>query len=411
MRRFDAMGPFVHRAAVCVAVLGLAACPAKESRRTDRTPEHARPEERDADAEPDGQAGRADAASDESRHTVVFADRTSQGYLLLVEGERPAIPDREALQALVRRKLGRTPAADEPELELLLGLIATEPSTAPRTLEERTGSSDTGAPPDLLGLHIDVLAVHSEKGDLISPELFGDPILTRALDPSQRASLAARRWAILLRADYRNQHAVRGLRLLQTLVRLVAADRDALIHDPDTGETVDETTFTQRRLRTTLGNVADQVAVVPFPDPAHPQRVRLITRGMRRFGSVDLELGGLPPDPGVLQRATHLMHGLAYSMVQLGEYDTSGYSVELDAIVTVRHEDVVRAYAGQPTQPQRCDGCPAAIDLHLVERPPEPHDPRDHVVARIVAPRSVSDAPDYDHVAWAEQTITNLMGS
>jgi hypothetical protein len=395
------------RTILLLTLLVTAGCPGNTSRRGTPSPEQtpaSKPPQEDAVETPSDPA-----AAQDDQHTVVFADRTSQGYLLLVEGGRPDVPEREALQALVRSRLGS--AEDEPELELLLQLIAMEPSMAPRKLEDRTGSTEAGSPSDLLGLHVDVLPVHGSDGDLISPEVFADPILTRALDPAQRSSLARRRWAILLRADYRNQHAVRGLRLLQTLVRLVAADRDALVHDPDTGETVDEPTFTRRRLRASLGNIADQVAVVPFPDPEHTGRVRLTTRGMRKFGSVDLELAGLPPDPALLQRATHLVHGLAYAMVGLGEYDTSGYAVALSEVVTLRHEDVVRAYAGQPEQPPRCVGCPATIDVHLVERPSEPHDPRGHVVARIVAPRSRSEAPDYDHPTWVVSAVSNLLGS
>jgi hypothetical protein len=396
----------MRRSLLLAALAAIAtACPGKDNRRSAPTPEQ--PQASPKDHEDTETLEQTSVASD--RHTVVFADRTSQGYLLLVEGDRPEVPSRDALQELVRRELGAV--EDEPELDLLLLLIAMEPSSAPRTLEERAGAGTEGdAPPDLLGLHVDVLALGGGDDSPIGPEVLGDPILTRALDPSQRASLASRRWAILLRADYRNQHAVRGLRLLQTLVRLVAADRRALIHDPDTGETVDVATFTQRRLRATLGNVADQVAVVPFSDPDHPDRLRMTTRGMRKLGSVDLELGGLPPDPAFLQRATHLVHGLAHAMVGLGEYDVSGYAVELSEVVTLRHDDVVRAYAGQPQQPPRCKGCPAVIDLHLVERPSEPHDPRGHVVARIVAPRSRSDAPDYDHVAWVEDAVARLLG-
>ena len=390
---------------VILALVALGGCPTKATKDNRRADEpaptsDARAEEADEQVDPARQR-------EEGRHTVVFADRTSQGYLLLVEGERPEVPRREALQELARRKLAA--AEDEPELEILLELIGTEPSSAPRTLDERVANADPSKQPDLLGFHVDVLPVHGSEG-VVSAELLTDPILTRALDPAQRASLARRRWAILLRADYRNQNAVRGLRLLQTLVRIVAVEHDALIHDPDIGETVDEAIFTQRRLRSTLGNVADQVAVVPFPDPAHPQHVRLSTRGMRRFGSVDLELGGLPPDPAVLQQATHLVHGLAHQMVRLGEYDSSGYAVELDPVVTIAHEDVARAYAGQSSQPPRCQSCPGRVDVHLVERDPEPHDPSDHVVARIVAPRSLSDAPDYDHLAWARRAVTDLLG-
>src|SRR5699024_1870680 len=120
------------------------------------------------------------------------------------------------------------------------------------------------------------------------------PILTRGLTEEQRKSALGRSWALLLRADYRNQHAVRGLRLHQTLVRVVAERYGALIHDPDTRETMNVEPFTERRLRAAAGNVADQIAIVPFIDRNDDKLLRLATRGMRRFGSVDVELDGLP---------------------------------------------------------------------------------------------------------------------
>jgi hypothetical protein len=236
-------------------------------------------------------------------------------------------------------------------------------------------------------------------------------VLVRELLPAERASLAERRHGLLLRADYRNQHAVRGLRLLQTLVRLVAADRDALVHDPDTGETMGVEAFTRRRLQAGLGNIADQVAIVPFGDKLHGEPfVRLTTRGMRRFGCFDLELDGLPRDQAVLQQATFLLHGLALQMVRQGEVDPSGFAVELDEEVEITRADVVQAYARQQGAVPTCDGCPGRVALHLVERSAEPHDPQSHLVVRVVAPRPDSDARDYDHPAWVRAAITKLLG-
>lgn len=348
-------------------------------------------------------------ASVESTHHVVFADRTSQAYLLLLTSDNPR-PTRESLAELVRAKLSA--AEDEPEAKLLLELVATEPqpSLADPSLsaEERQSLQHR----DLLGLHLDLLPVApAGEEPLIPLEALRDPISTRELSEDERASLPARRHALVLRAHYRNRHGVRGLRLLQTLVRIVAADRGALIHDPDTGETLGPSAFTRRRLQSTVGNVADQVVVVPFSDPRHGEGfVRLSTRGMRRFGSVDLELDGLPRDPAALDAATHLIYGMAYRMVRMGEYDREGYAVEVDDVVTLTHDDLTQAYAGRSAELPRCEGCPQRIDAHLVERPSEPHDPIEHVVARIVAPREQSDAPDYDHPAWVRGALADLLG-
>lgn len=342
-------------------------------------------------------------------HTVVFADRTSQGYLLLVDDAHDDPPTRADLQFLVRSKLGAK--ADEPELQLLLELIETEPAP---TRAPTPGEPADGRPRptrDLLGLHVEVLPLHGEQ-ELVPTSVLTDPVLTRELSPEERSSLAKRRSALLLRADYRNQYAVRGLRLLQTLVRLAAIDRKALVHDPDTGETMGVEAFTRRRLQSSLGNVADQIAVVPFPDPRHGEGfVRLTTRGMRRFGSVDLELDGLPREPELLQRATDLLYGLAYVMVRLGEFDRSGYAVELDEVVEIAHADIVQAYGTRGSQvPPACGECAGEVAVHLVERPTEPHDPGDHVVARVVAPREDSDAKAYDQKQWVRDAVAAIFG-
>ncbi len=338
-------------------------------------------------------------------HVVVFADRTSQAYLLLLPPEQATAPTREQLQTLVKAKLAT--AADEPELELLLQLIATEPKP------DLSGPQLDGAPRaarDLLGLDIDVLEVTGTKGAVGQASL-QDPVLTRALTPEQRASLPARTKAVMLRASYRNRFAVRGLRLLQTLTRVVASERDALVYDPDTGETVGVETFTQRRLKSSLHNIAEQIAVVPFLDKTNPDGVRLTTRGMRRFGSPDLELDGLPRDPAVLQRATDLLNGLAANMVVLGEFDSTGYAVELDQLVEVEVDDVRRAYGNDAEHVPDCGAsCPGGTVVHLVERPAEPHDPTDHVVVRVIAPRERSDSVDYDHETWVRESLNDVFG-
>jgi hypothetical protein len=342
-------------------------------------------------------------------HVVVFSDRTSQGYLLLVDDAHKQTPTRSDLQFLVRSKLGAE--ADEPELRLLLELIETEPAPTRVPGPDDPADGRPRATRDLLGLHVEVLPLQGDN-ELIPTSLLTDPVLTRELSPEERASLAKRRHALLLRADYRNQYAVRGLRLLQTLVRIAARDRHALVHDPDTGETMNVDAFTRRRLQSSLGNVADQIAVVPFSDPRHGEGfVRLATRGMRRFGSVDLELDGLRRDPELLQRASDLLYGLAYEMVRLGEFDSSGYAVELDEVVTVEHGDIVQAYGTRGSQvPPACSDCAGEVVVHLVERAAEPHDPANHVVTRVVAPREQSDAADYDHPRWVRESVAAIFG-
>lgn len=344
-------------------------------------------------------------------HRVVFADRTSQAYLLLVDAAHSGPVARDALADLVRRKLSAPER--EPEVALLVDFVETPPLTIDPKLVA-SAQAPSGSPretSDLLGLHVEVLPRSGPSGPVIAPAVLRDPILTRELEPHEHTSLPTRTHAILLRADYRNRFGVRGLRLLQTVVELLAAERAAVIHDPDTGETMSAKAFSRRRLLSSLGNVADQVAVVPFADPRHGEGyVRLSTRGMRRFGSADLEIDGLARDPVLLQRATDLLYGLGYDMVQLGEFDASGYSVELDEVVTVTREHVERAYGQRRTQPPACDDCPEEVDVHLVERAAEPHDPNGHVVVRVVAPRPTSDAAGYDHPAWVRRAVAEVFG-
>ena len=338
-------------------------------------------------------------------HVVVFADRTSQAYLLLRPPGERAVPTREGLANLVKAKLAT--AGDEPELALLLELIATEPKQDPRALE---ADGSPRATRDLLGLDLDILPISGSKG-AVGDATLTDPVLTRLLTDDERANLVGRNEALLLRAEYRNQFAVRGLRLLQTLTRVVALDEDALIHDPDTGETMGVRAFSDRRLKSSLANVAQQIAVVPFPDRMFPDAIRLTTRGMRRFGSPDLELDGLPRDPKVLQRATDLLNGLALQMVLLGEFDSTGYAVELAQTVTVGVDDVISAYGSNASHVPDCgEACPGEVDVHLVERTPEDHDPTDHMVVRVIAPREVSDSVDYDHPKWVRAMLSDVFG-
>jgi len=400
----------IARLRFAALALVLAACPARREEGGGQTPPSEPTKEATPPAiDPPATTTHEDDA-DESAHHVVFSDRTSQSYLLLLPGSPKAAPTREALGELVKRKLAS--AEDEPEVALLLDLVATEPRPLQSDPALDVGERNEIRHADLLGLHIALLPIAPPGEEpLISPAALGDPIATRELSEADRASLPARRHALVLRAHYRNRYGVRGLRLLQTLVRIVAADRKALIHDPDTGETMDVAVFTRRRLQSTLGNVADQVVVVPFPDPRHGEGfVRMSTRGMRRFGSVELELDGLPRDAAVLEAASQLLQGLAYRMARAGEYDQQGFAVEVDDEIELTHADVAQAYASRTERVAHCDGCPERVRVHLVERPAEPHDPIEHVVARVVAPRLLSASPTYDHPAWVRKAIDDLLG-
>ncbi len=351
-----------------------------------------------------------DTTSAEAFHRVVFADRTSMGYLLLLPGAaKPEVPTREAIKSSVESAFaGKAGGA---EVDLALDLIDMEPKDTQRSAAE-TSDLDKGvrvarAKFDLIGFHIDVLEV---TDDLIPAEALTDPVFTRDVAEADRAGLAGRKWALLLRADYRNLNGVRGLRLLQAIVRVVARDRGAVIHDPDTLETMSLDRFTERRLRSELGNVADQVAVIPFPDEEVPGKVRLSTRGMRRFGAPDLELDGLDPDPETLQRATYLVHALALVMVREGEVHESGFAIEAPDLLTVYEADLQRAYSGRQALPPRCEGCEGFVKLHLVKRLAKTTDAHEHAVVRIVAPRVESDEPDYDHAAWVQRSLSRLLG-
>ncbi len=359
---------------------------------------------------------------EERAHHVVFADRTSYAYLLLLpDKKRRDPPRRDELVTLVKDEFA--PRLHEKEVTLLVKLIETDPETTrnpinvtdPKNLvqtEEEMRRFAESRNSDLLGLYIDVLEIAAEPNNPLIPlRSFADPVLTRELTPQERQSLPHRRFALLLRSEYRNQFGVRGLRLLQTLTLLVSAPRDALIHDWDVGETLNLAAFERRRLKSTLGNVADQIAVVPFPDRRHGKGfVRLSTRGMRRFGSPELELDGLPADVATLQRATHLLYGLVFVVTRHSEVHSSGLAVEADTVLTVAYRDIERAYAGRGASLTRCTGCEEETDVHLVTRTGEPTDPRGHPVVRVVAPRETSSATAYDHRRWVKQALGRVLG-
>ena len=364
------------------------------------------------DAPPSSPSPAADDAADEASrraelaHHVVSADRITYSYLLLLSGPDAArLPTLADLDKQVQAAFPRN--LEDEEVSLLRGLLRErEDDVGPVAEDEGRRASD------LLGIEVEVFPLAPSSGPrLIDDKVLADPDLTRDLTPVERDSLRTRTSILVVRGMYRNQHAVRGLRLLQTLVRIVATNRGALVHDPDTLETVGPAVFSERRLQTSLGNIADQIPVIPFPDPQRDGMLRLATRGMRKFGSVDLELAGLPGDLTVLQRATFFLHGLARVLIEQGEYDRTGFAVEIPEILPVHHTDCASAYAGRPGSLPRCKDCPEFVEIHLVERAPEPHDALGHVVARVVAPRSVSDRPDYNHPVWAQQSLIRLFGT
>lgn len=367
-----------------------------------------------------------DPAADEARrkqelaHRIVFADRITAGYMLLLPGPSAPPPSRAEVLQILRRAFA--PELASAEVELLLDFAATDPQAtlgvlrpptlpgqeepAPEPEPAPAGEPPRPLPADLLGVELVAL----QRAEAVPEAALTDPELSRALTPEERASLATRQRVLLVRALYRNQNEVRGLRLLQGLVRALAAELGGLVHDPDTLETMGSAAFAARRLQTSRGNVAEQVVVLPFPDRRHgADKVRLTTRGMRRFGSVDLELDGLPVDLSRLQQATYFLHGLAAVMVRTGELDPSGLAVEAPEEIALHHADCVGAYGGEVRLP-RCPSCPEQVLIHLVERGAEPQDPFGHVVARVVAPRAISDKPGYDQSSWVREALDQVLG-
>jgi len=353
-------------------------------------------------------------------HTVVYADRSSHSYMLLLKGQKkPHLWTRDELETLIRKTF---PDHDSGEVGLLLEFVHLEPrdtSLSPldqaelkRQIIDNPGEIDTEKlsrhATDLIALHLDILDLLPTDSP-VDPEILLDPVLTRGVDTSQRDDLPKRRWAILIRADYRNQYGVRGLRMLQTLVRILAKEVDAIVLDSDTLETMSPGIFNERRLSANAGNLYQQIAIIPFPQD---DGIRLVTRGMRRFGAVDIEWSGLPRDPVALQRATEIMMGLVFVMVRDGEVDPSGLAVQVDDVLEITRRDIEKAYANRASElPRRCKACDERVRVHLVKRAARTTDARDHATARIVAPRKTSDAPGYEQRAWTRRLIDSMYGS
>ena len=262
--------------------------------------------------------------------------------------------------------------------------------------------------PDLFGLHVQLFDRDRNPG-VVPADALANPIATRDLSDAQRETIAQRSQILLLRADYRNQFDVRGLRLLQGLVRVVAQQYDALIFDPDTLETRDEAHFTERRLSANLGSVAEQIAVIPFRE--QDGSVRLATRGMRRFGLPDLELSGLPVDPAMLQRATDMISGLARVLIQEGEIDDSGVAIEAPDEIEVSRRDVEAAYRnGAESLPAPCESCPQRATVHLMRRETRDTDAEEHLTVAITAPRDQLESPGHEHRLWVQATLAKIFG-
>ncbi len=405
-----------HPAALALAVLAGVGCAATRGEDADRAPSAG---QQAAPATAPGEdAANPASKADDARHRVVFADRISQGYLLLLPpaGHPPAI-GRDDVVALLDRHAARWEA--NPEASLLFEMARTDPDST-RIDPARLGQTDEDLAraaalrtKDVLGLAVEVLPL-AEPGEppLVDPALLRDPILARDLPPDERARFAQATHALLLRGEYRNAHDVRGLRLLQAIVDVVAHHYGAAVFDFDTKETVRPDTFTRRLFRKDLYNVADQIVVVPLPglsgDPSGS--IRLVTRGMRRFGVPDLELAPLPKDPALLQDGTHLLMGLARVLAREAALDPSGYARQADDVLEVHYRDVDAAYAGRGAHLPHCDECPETTAVHLVRRPPAETDARGHPVVRVTAPRPASDAPGYDPEVWIRQALADLFG-
>ncbi|TPV95315.1 MAG: hypothetical protein B7733_10710 [Myxococcales bacterium FL481] len=323
------------------------------------------------------------------------------------DGANRRSPSRAELRRTVDRAFrGRR---NEPEVGALHQFIARDPAgyaagrltgteAQRRAILARPGS-------DLLGISIRLVP----RASVLDVAALDDPVLTRGLGRGTVERMAAIDHAVVIRGEYRPQGFVRGLRLLQTLVAAYARQVDGVILDPDTGELWAVDSFTSRQLRARDRNVADQIAVVPFPDLDDASRVRLCTRGMRRFGAPDLELDALPVEPRRLAQATDLLRGLALVVAGLAELDAAGYASSAPDEVALTRRDIAESLAASGTM-SPCATCQETVAVHLVERSRHPTDPVDHPVVRVVAPLSQSRAPAYDHPAWVQRAIERLFG-
>src|SRR5690606_26444845 len=130
-------------------------------------------------------------ASLDSPHRVVFADRTSQGYLLLVSEARTRSFTREDVKALVERELDDP--SEEAEAQRLLELVATEPLVEdPKLIGQH--AQPLGSPratTELLGLHLELFPLRRNGKELVGEQHLTDPILTRALPRRARIATSA----------------------------------------------------------------------------------------------------------------------------------------------------------------------------------------------------------------------------
>lgn len=379
-------------------------------------------------ADPKNEAGAGSTISDhdattpsaEQSHEVVFADRVRYAYAVLVPANtkpnpnagldaEPNAPTPAELRAIVERAFaGRL---DEPDVASLLVLIDRDPESneAGRLMGDEAQRRAVMARPDadLLGLVTAVVP----RADIVDDVTLADPTLSRGASPSDRELAGAATHAVLLRAEYRPRQFVRGLRLLQSLVLAYAREVGGVVFDVDTYELWSVDAFATRRLRVREQNVADQIAVVPFPDPAHGEgHVRLCTRGMRRFGAPELELDGLVLDRVLLTRGTDLLRGLALTVARLAELDEAGYATQAPEVIRVTREDVATALGHAHAELPACVTCSDGLDVRLVERAAVETDPPNHVVARVVAPRSDDKSATTQHVTWVRAAIERLLG-
>ena len=112
----------------------------------------------------------------------------------------------------------------------------------------------------------------------------------------------------------------------------------------------------------------------------------------------------------MLQQASDLLAGLAAILAKEGEVDASGLAVVVPEELEVTRAAIEGSYEARPRTLLSCGDCEGRAVVHLVERPPEDHDPQGHVVARVVAPRTDSDEADYDHPHWVREALGQLFG-
>ena len=69
-----------------------------------------------------------------------------------------------------------------------------------------------------------------------------------------------------------------------------------------------------------------------------------------------------------LQRATFLLHGLAFQMARLAELDPSGYPLEIDEDLEISRSDITKAYARLQGAVPSCTDCVGTVSVALRKR-------------------------------------------